>query len=382
MPVHAGSVFGLAARAAAWLAALLALLSMALPARAQAPAYRIETVAEGLAHPWSLAFLPDGGMLVTERPGRLRLIGKDGRLSPPLPGTPYDFVAAQAGLMDVAVDPEFDFNQTIYLTYAYGTRRANNTRLARARLVDGRLVDVQTLFDAQPAKPGGSHYGGRMALLPDGTLVLTLGDGFDQREQAQDPASHLGKTVRLNRDGSVPPDNPFVGRPDAAPEIYTMGHRNVQGIVHDPRSGRLYAHEHGPRGGDELNLLRPGRNYGWPLATHGVDYTGARISPHRTLPGLEDPLLHWTPSVAPSGMALYTGGRFAQWQGDLFVSTLVEPGVRRVAMRDGRPTGEQEVLFGEAGTRIRDVRAGPDGALYLLTDEAQGRVLRVVPYDA
>lgn len=358
------------------IAGLLAALCMA-GAGAQ-PAYRVQTVAEGLLHPWSLAFLPGGGMLVTERAGRLRHIAPDGSQPPvTLEGTPHDFAAGQAGLMDVAVDPEFDFNQTLYLTHAYGTRRANNTRLARARLVDGRLVDVQTLFNAQPAKSGSSHYGGRLAFLPDGTLLLTLGDGFDRREDAQDLSGHLGKVVRLNRDGSVPQDNPYVGGTLAVPEIYTLGHRNVQAIVRDPRSGRIYVAEHGPRGGDELNVLEPGGNYGWPLATHGVDYTGARVSPHRTLPGMRDPVLVWTPSIAPSGMALYRGQQFPDWEGDLFVSTLAEKSVRRVVMRDGVPTGEQQVLFRELDARIRDVRSGPDGALYLLTDGADGKLLRV-----
>ena len=349
-------------------------------AAAQSPGYRIETVAEGLSHPWSLAFLPDGSKLVTEREGRLRLIDAKGQLRPePVDGVPHDYAAKQAGLMDVAVDPDFSFNQTIYLTHAYGTRRANNTRVARARLVDGQLVDVQTLFNAAPAKPGSSHYGGRIAFLSDGTLVLTLGDGFDQREAAQVPSSHLGKTVRLNRDGSVPRDNPFVNQPGFAPEVYTLGHRNVQGIVYDRDTKRLYIHEHGPRGGDELNLLEAGGNYGWPLATHGVDYTGARVSPHRALPGMRDALLVWTPSIAPSGMALYRGKQFPAWQGDLFISTLAEKGVRRVVMKDGRPTGEQQVLFTELDARIRDVRSGPDGALYLLTDGEDGKLLRVTP---
>lgn len=343
--------------------------------------YRIETVTAGLEHPWSLAFLPDGRMLVTERVGRLRLLGKDGSLDPePVAGLPEIFVAAQAGLMEVLLDPDFASNQWLYLSYAYGTERANNTRLARARLVDGRLQDVEVLFSAQPAKAGAAHYGGRMVFLPDQTLVLTLGDGFDWREQAQNPANHLGKIVRLHRDGSVPADNPLVGQAGAAPEIYSLGHRNVQGIYYDARLQRLYSHEHGPRGGDELNLIEPGHNYGWPLITYGVDYTGAQISPYSELPGLEQPLLHWTPSVAPSGLTLYRGALFAQWRGDLFASTLAERSVRRIRMLHGKLAGE-EVLFEELEERIRDVRSGPDGALYLLTDNAKGRVLKVVPAD-
>lgn len=346
---------------------------------AHAMDYRIETVTEGLEHPWSLAFLPDGRMLVTERVGRLRIIEADGRLNPqPVGGVPAGFVAAQAGLMEVLLDPEFASNQQLYLSYAYGTTQANNTRLSKARLVDGQLQDVQVLFTAQPAKSGAAHYGGRMAWLPDNTLVLTLGDGFDWREQAQNTSNHLGKIVRLNRDGSIPKDNPLVGQAGAAAEIYSLGHRNVQGIAYDNQLQRLYSHEHGPRGGDELNLIEPGNNYGWPLITFGIDYTGAQISPYTELPGLQQPLLHWTPSVAPSSLTIYRGALFAQWQGDLFASTLAERSVRRIRLKDGELAG-QEVLFEELGERIRDVRAGPDGALYLLTDSAEGRLLRVVP---
>lgn len=346
---------------------------------AQAMDYRVETVTAGLEHPWSLAFLTDGRMLVTERVGRLRVIEADGSLNPqPVGGVPEGFVAAQAGLMEVLLDPEFASNQQLYLSYAYGTAQANNTRLAKARLVDGQLQDVQVLFSAQPAKAGAAHYGGRMAFLPDNSLLLTLGDGFDWREQAQNTSNHLGKIVRLKRDGSVPADNPLVGQAGAAAEIYSFGHRNVQGIVYDPDLKRLYSHEHGPRGGDELNLIEPGNNYGWPLITFGVDYTGAQISPYTELPGLQQPLLHWTPSVAPSSLTQYRGALFPEWQGDLFASTLAERSVRRIRLENGKLAGE-EVLFEELDERIRDVRGGPDGALYLLTDSAEGRLLRVVP---
>lgn len=354
-----------------------AVLLSSLPAHADD--YRIETLTEGLEHPWSLAFLPDGRMLVTERVGRLRLIEADGRLlEDPIAGLPEAFIAAQAGLMEVALDPDYPDNRWLYLSYAHGDAEANNTRLIRARLVGDELRDVDVLFTAQPLKAGAAHYGGRIAFLADKTLVLTLGDGFDWREQAQNPGNHLGKIVRLNRDGSVPPDNPLLALQGAAPEVYSLGHRNVQGIVFDAEHDRLYSHEHGPRGGDELNLIQAGQNYGWPLATFGVDYTGARVSPYTELPGLVAPLLHWTPSVAPSSLALYRGALFPDWQGDLFAATLAERSVRRIRVRDGMLAGE-EVLFEELGERIRDVRSGPDGALYLLTDNAEGRLLRVVP---
>jgi glucose/arabinose dehydrogenase len=343
--------------------------------------YRVDTVTGDLAYPWSLAFLPDGRMLVTERLGRLRIIEADGSLNPQaVKGVPEAFVSSQAGLMEVALDPEFDSNQLIYLSYAHGTRQANHTRLARGRLVNGELQDVQVLFTAQPAKSGSAHYGGRIAFLSDHSLLLTLGDGFDWREQAQNPASHLGKIVRINRDGSVPADNPLLGQEGAAAEIFSLGHRNVQGILYDAQRQRIYSHEHGPRGGDELNLIEAGNNYGWPLITFGVDYTGAQISPYTELPGLQQPLLQWTPSVAPSGMTQYRGELFPLWQGDLFISTLAERSVRRIRLLDGKLAGE-EILFEELEERLRDVRSGPDGALYLLTDSAEGRLLRVVPAD-
>ncbi|MYZ44677.1 PQQ-dependent sugar dehydrogenase [Achromobacter sp. KS-M25] len=370
-----GLTLGLPAAAASALTAT----TPATPAQASVP-YRIETVATGLEHPWSLAFLPDGGMLVTERAGRLRLIDAAGTLNPqPIANTPPVSEMSQSGLMEVAIDPEFASNRLVYFTHTYGTKQANNTQLSRARLEGMTLADVQPLFLAKPAKVGGSNNGGRFVFLPDNTLVLSIGDGFDLREQAQNPANHIGKTVRLNRDGSIPRDNPYVGRPGVAVEIFTMGHRNMQGLTYDATAKRLFANEHGPRGGDELNLLAAGGNYGWPMATQGLDYTGARVTPYTQMPGTQPPLLVWTPSVAPSGMAVYTGERFAAWQGDIFVSTLVEKSVRRVKMMAGVPTGEQEILFKELNARIRDVRDGPDGALYVLTDEQNGRVLRIVP---
>jgi len=361
------------------LASLLCATALLAGGSAHAVDYRIETLTEGLQYPWSLAFLPDGRMLVTERVGRLRLIEADGTLqAEPVPGAPSGYQDVQAGLMDVALDPEFDRTSWVYLTYAYGRKQANNTRLARGTLVDGRLEDVQTLFSAHPAKAGGSHFGGRIAFLPDKTLVLTLGDGFDYREEAQNLDNHLGKLVRLTREGTAPEDNPFYGRTGMANEVYSYGHRNVQGIAYDRQNQRLYINEHGPRGGDEINLIQAGRNYGWPLVSFGVDYTGAQITPYQNLPDTEPPLLHWTPSIAPSALAIYDGTLFPEWQGDLFSAALAAKQVRRVRLADGEVV-EQEALFEELGERIRDVRVGPDGALYLLTDSAEGRLLKVTP---
>jgi aldose sugar dehydrogenase len=348
-------------------------------AMAGAMDYRIDTLVTGLDHPWSLAFLPDGRMLVTERAGRLRVIEADGELrDAPVAGVPEVLVGGQAGLFEVALAPDFVDSGRLYLSYACGTRAANTTCLDRARFDGERLVERETLFRAEPDTHGRSHYGGRLAFLPDDTLVLGLGDGFDYREEAQNPANHLGSLVRLTLDGSVPDDNPFVDDREARPELYSIGHRNIQGIVFDEARDELIIHEHGPRGGDELNRIVAGANYGWPLVTHGVDYTGALITPFTELPGFESPLLHWTPAIAPAGLALYDGERFAAWQGDLFVAALVGRHVRRL-IREGGEVVNQEVLFDELGERIRDVRVGPEGALFLLTDSVEGRVLRVVP---
>lgn len=341
-------------------------------------AYQITTVAEGLDHPWSIAFLPDGAMLVTERAGQLRVI-RDGNLeAEPVAGVPETYVAGQGGLFDVVLHPRFAANGLIYLSYANGTPGANTTRVARARFDGSALQDLEVIFDTSPTKDTAVHYGGRMAFLPDGTLLLTLGDGFDYREQAQVLSNHLGTIVRINDDGTVPPDNPFVGRDDVKPEIWTYGHRSVQGIVIDRATGRVYSHEHGPRGGDELNLIEPGKNYGWPVITYGVDYSGAIISPFTEKEGMEQPLIDWTPSIAPAGLEIYTGSKFPAWTGDLFAAALAFKEVRRVDMENGAVAG-QETLFKELDERIRDVRQSPDGSLYLLTDSPEGRVLRVDP---
>jgi aldose sugar dehydrogenase len=344
--------------------------------RTDAQEYRIETIATGLEHPWSIAFLPDGRMLVTERAGRLRIIADGQLLEEPVRGVPEAHVRGQGGLLEVMLDPDYAANGWIYLSLAHGTSRANSTRVVRGRLEGGEFIDVEVLFTAAPPRNTQLHYGGRMAFLADGTLVIGLGDGSDFREHAQRLDSHTGAIVRINRDGSIPDDNPFVGRDDALPEIYSYGHRNVQGLVFDPDTGHLWAHEHGPRGGDEVNLILPGRNYGWPVATFGVDYSGARITPYTTRPGMEDPRVDWTPSIAPSGMTVYRGAQFPDWQGDLLVTALVAREVRRVMLDGERVTG-QEALFGEIGERLRDIKTGPDGALYVLTDTRRGHVLRI-----
>lgn len=364
------------------LALLVGVLALAMPAApVHAAGYRVETVATGLVHPWSLAFLPGGRLLVTERPGRLRLIepGPDGRpqlRAEPVAGVPPVLARGQAGLFDVVLDPDFSSNGRLFLSFAHGTPEANHLRVVSARFDGRQLQAVQPIFTSRPAKAETQHFGGRMAWLPDGTLLFGMGDGNLERTDAQRLHTHLGKLLRIHPDGSVPADNPFIQRTGVLPEIYSLGHRNPQGMV--VVNGVPYSHEHGARGGDELNRMTPGANYGWPVTTGGVDYTYARITPYRTLPGIEPPLVEWTPSIAPAGLAWYDGALFPAWRGSLLVAALVERSVRRVPMDKGVP-GPQELLFQELGERIRDVRAGPDGAIYLLTDNPNGRVLRVVP---
>ena len=338
--------------------------------------YDVETVADGLVFPWSLAFLPDGNMLVTEREGRLRIV-RNGQLDPaPVSGVPDTYVRGQGGLFDVLVDPNFAANREVYLSFAQGTRNANHLAVGRARFDGTALSGYEEILVGEPDKDTPHHFGGRMAFLPDGTLLIVSGDGFDYREQAQDLGSLLGKTLRIGPDGSIPRDNPFVGRAGARPEVWSYGHRNQQGIVATPEA--VYLHEHGPRGGDELNRIEPGNNYGWPAITYGIDYSGSYISPYTGHPGMRQPILVWTPSIAPAGLAWYDGNAFPEWRGDLFAAALVEKSVRRIDLENGRVAGE-EILFTELGMRMRDVRAGPDGYLYLLTDSAEGSVLRIKP---
>lgn len=363
---------------------IIVFLAVVLPllacSQAAAHDYRIETVAEGLEHPWSIAFLPDGRKLVTERAGRLRVI-EDGRLlEAPVEGVPEAYVRSQAGLFEVMLDPDYEDNGWIYLSFAHGTARANSTRVVRGRLDGNQFRDIEVLFTSDPPRNTPVHYGARMTFLADGTLAIGLGDGFNFREDAQRIENHTGTIVRIHPDGRIPQDNPFVGRAGAQPEIYSYGHRNVQGLVFEPETGLLWSHEHGPRGGDELNLILPGRNYGWPVATFGVDYSGARITPYTSRPGMEDPLIDWTPSIAPSGMTVYRGAQFPDWNGHLLVTALVAREVRRIVL-DGERVVEEVRMFREIGERLRDVKVGPDGAIYLLTDLPQGRVLRISAAD-
>lgn len=339
---------------------------------------RVETIAENLSFPWSLAFLPDGSMLVTERSGRLRVIRDGALVEQAVSGVPDTYVAGQGGLFDVVLDPAFETNRRVYLSYAHGDKRANATRVLAATF-DGRsLSNTKVIFTASPMKDTPHHYGGRMAFMADGTLLLAVGDGFNYREEAQRLDNHLGKVVRINSDGKAPADNPYVGSADALPEIWSFGHRNPQAIVVLPKNGAVYLHEHGPRGGDELNLIERGNNYGWPVISHGIDYSGARISPYTEYPGMQQPLVYWVPSIAPAGMSYYDADLFPGWRGDLIIASLAEKSIRRLDLDSGDVIA-QEVLFDDLGERMRDVRIGPDGALYLLTDSPRGRVLRITP---
>lgn len=358
------------------------------PAQA-APAslYQVTEIAGGLAHPWDIEFLPGGDMLITERPGRLRLI-TGGALAPePIAGLPAVYAGpqgrdSQAGLFDVVAAPDFETSRLVFLSLAAGDDAASSTEVWRARLEDGALVDAQRLFTADPLRDTANHYGARMALEPDGALVLTLGDGFAYREQAQIRDNHLGAVVRFDRDGAIPADNPFASEGWPAGYVLTYGNRNPQGVAWDPMREVMWMHEHGPAGGDELNQVVPGANYGWPVVTDGIDYNGARITPlsDHEAHGFEPPRHGWTPSIAPGGLAWYSGALFEDWAGDLFVAALAGKALHHLQLdAEGRVVGEQRLLT-ERNARIRQVAEGPDGALYVLTDSREdGKVLRLTP---
>ena len=341
---------------------------------------------ESLEHPWGLDWLPDGTMLLTERPGRLRVI-RDGVLDPtPIPGVPEVLAAGQGGLLDVSVHPQFAENQWVYFTYAHGTRAANQTRVARARFDGSTLSDWTVIFEVNRTKRGEQHFGSRIVWLPDNTMLISIGDGGNPpiqldggliRNQAQNLGTHFGKVVRLNDDGSVPADNPLIGTPEAGAVLWSYGHRNIQGMVFDAVTNQVWATEHGSRGGDELNRVDPGENYGWPVVTHSQEYSGGEISSERSRPGMVDPLIVWTPAIAPSGLMLYRGDQFPQWQGDLFAGGLVSRDIRRIELDETGAVISQTPI--SIGQRVRDVRQGPDGLIYVLTDERNGRLIRLEP---
>jgi len=346
-------------------------------------AYDVVVLARGLEHPWAVEPLPGGDLLVTERPGRMRIVTAAGQVGEPIEGLPRVDARGQGGLLDVALSPDFETDRTIFWSYAEPRRGGGNgTSVARGVLSADRrrLEQVQVIFRAEPTYAGRAHFGSRLAFGPDGMLYITTGDRLDtaMRMHAQQLDNHLGKVLRIAPDGSVPQDNPFVGQADARPEIWSLGHRNIQAMAFDPQ-GRLWTVEHGPRGGDELNLIQPGRNYGWPLVSYGEEYTGRPIRGAETQrPGYEQPVYYWDPVIAPSGAQWYTGGAFPAWRGSLFIGGLIAKALVRLVVEGERVTGEEHLL-GEREQRVRDVRQGPDGMLYVITDEDEGELWRIVP---
>lgn len=363
-----------------WILALAAMTGLGAPAAAQK--LHAVPVLTGLQQPWSVAFLPDGRLLVTEKAGALRIASLDGRLSPPLAGLPAIDAVGQCGLLDVVVDPQFSRTQRLFFTFAEPApagQSGNSTAVGSARLVADQLQDVRTLFSQKPKKRSELHCGSRIVVDRDGHLLVGLGDRYHQRDEAQDPAQHIGKVVRITADGKVPADNPWAARTGTAPENFSHGHRNIQGAALHPVTGELWASEHGPQGGDEVNIVRPGRNYGWPLVTYGRNYgVGTRIGEEGPKAGFESPLRHWVPSVAPSGLAFLTSERYPGWKGSLFMGALRGQMLVRLTLDGDRITGEERLLQ-DLGRRIRDVRQGPDGWLYVLTDGADAQLLRLQP---
>jgi glucose/arabinose dehydrogenase len=337
----------------------------------------ITVYATGLEFPWGLAFLPDGRALVTERPGRLRLVSPSGTLSPPIAGVPTVVAKGQGGLLDVALDPAFVTNQLVYLSYSEAGQGGAGTAVARGTLTGAGLENVQVIWRQVPKVDGGSHFGSRLVFARDGTLFITTGDRRNFSDSAQTLTNTLGKVIHINADGTIPPDNPFVGRKDALPEIWSYGHRNMQGAALHPETGQLWTIEHGAQGGDELNHPEAGRNYGWPVITWGKDYDGTKIGEGTTKPGMEQPAWYWVPSIAPSGLLYYTGDAFPQWKGSFFVGALAWQGLARIVI--GPDSTREERFQDGIKHRIRDVIQGPDGAIYLLVDSSDGQILRIAP---
>jgi glucose/arabinose dehydrogenase len=341
-------------------------------------AFNVGTVAKGLENPWSLAFLPDGRMLVTERPGRLRLVGRDRKLSEPLAGVPQVYTSGQGGLLDVALSPAFNKDRLVYLSFAESGEGGAGTAVARGRLGEGGLENVQVIWRQQPKVSGPNHWGSRIVFRPDGTLFVTLGDRFNYSDSAQDLSTTIGKIVRINPDGSPARDNPFVGRAGARPEIWSIGHRNVQAAALHPDTGQLWTAEHGARGGDELNHPEAGKNYGWPVISYGVHYSFRKIGEGTAKAGMEQPVYYWDPVIAPSGMVFYTGDLFAGWKNNILIGSLTPGFLVRLVMKDGKVAQEERHLA-DLRERIRDVRQAPDGSLYLVTDARNGQILRITP---
>jgi glucose/arabinose dehydrogenase len=351
----------------------------------EATGWKKETVVSGLEHPWGMAWLPDGSILITERPGRIRRV-VDGRLlEAPLENVPPVLSYGQGGMLDIALHPKFAHNQLVYFSYTSGTQNANKTTVSRGKLVENRLEKIETLYEASHAKSGGQHFGSRIVWVDDRSFLVSVGDGGNPptklegeliRNYAQDKKASLGKVLRFLDDGTPHPDNPFVNEEGSLKEVYSLGHRNIQGMTVEPGTRRVWASEHGARGGDELNIIESGANYGWPVVTYSREYFGPQISEESSKPGMKDPMLVWTPSKAPSGLTFYNGSVFPEWKGNLFSGALKFVHVRRVVLDGTKVTHEDKLTIGE---RVRDVREGPDGYLYVLTDQVDGKLFRLRP---
>jgi aldose sugar dehydrogenase len=367
------------------LAASIALI-LASPVFAAAPSspqpqyeadpFKLTTIAKGLVNPWGLALLPDGRYLVTERPGRMRIVAKDGTLSEPLAGVPEVLARGQGGLLDITLSPKFSEDKLVYFSFAEPGEGGAGTAVARGKLTDKALENVQVIWRQTPKVNSPNHWGSRIVFRPDGSLFVTLGDRFNQRPLVQDVSTTIGKIVRINADGSVPKDNPFVGKADAKGEIWSVGHRSTQAAVLDPTTNQLWTVEHGARGGDELNNPQPGKNYGWPVITYGIDYNGSKIGEGTEKEGLEQPAYYWDPVIAPSGAVFYTGNAFPDWKGDLFVGSMQPGGLVRLKLENGKVTKETRYI-GSPKQRVRDIAQGSDGLLYIITDSPNGELIRL-----
>ena len=338
--------------------------------------FKLTTIAKGLVNPWGLALLPDGRYLVTERPGRMRIVAKDGTLSEPLAGVPQVLARGQGGLLDITLSPKFSEDKLVYFSFAEPGEGGAGTAVARGKLTDKALENVQVIWRQTPKVNSPNHWGSRIVFRPDGTLYVTLGDRFNQRPLVQDVSTTIGKIVRINADGSIPKDNPFVGKAGAKGEIWSVGHRSTQAAVLDPKTNLLWTVEHGARGGDELNQAEAGKNYGWPVITYGMDYNGSKIGEGTEKEGLEQPAYYWDPVIAPSGAVFYTGDAFPDWKGDLFVGSMQPGGLVRLKLENGKVTKETRYI-GNPKQRVRDVQQGSDGLLYIITDSPNGEIIRL-----
>ena len=361
---------------------LLPLIFISFTANSTEKSYELEVLTDQLDRPWSLGFLPDGEILISELTGNLKIYNNQGILSDPIKGLPEVFVKSQGGLSDIVIHPNFIENKLIFLSFSINSKKGKTLQVIRARLDNKTLSDIKVIFTAKAYRSTSAHFGARLLLLRDNTLLISSGDGFNHREKAQSLDNHFGKIIRINTDGSIPIDNPFINTKGSLPDIWTYGHRNQQGLIIDD-NGSVFSHEHGPRGGDELNIIEPGKNYGWPSITYGIDYNGSIISPFKIKEGMEQPIKHWIPSIAPSDITFYTGSLFSKWFGSIFISALVPGDVRRVTLKNNIFISE-EIMFKEIQSRIRSIKMAPDGSLIILTDGAKGentsgKMIKVLP---